>query len=155
MYGKELGEMAWMDLSVPDATNVSKFYQAVLGWEIDPVKMTQGDEAYEDFVMTSVKPESVKCSTNHDSDDIESKEAEALTNRLMTGICHARGDNEDMPAMWLPYFLVKNIDESIMKVTENGGSLFTKIKNVGADRYVVLKDPAGAMAAIYQKNEKS
>jgi predicted enzyme related to lactoylglutathione lyase len=142
MYSKQLGEMAWMDLSVLNAKAVSEFYQAVLGWEVEPVNMTDNNESYQDFVMTSV-------STTTKDEKTENSDSSPST--LMTGICHARGDNQDMPAVWLPYFLVNDLDESILKVTNNGGALETKIKNIGADRYVVIKDPAGAMVAIYQK----
>ena len=142
MYSKQLGEMAWMDLSVVNARAVSQFYQAVLGWEIEPVNMTENDESYQDFVMTSVSTTPM---------EVTDEDSASSASNLMTGICHARGDNQDMPAVWLPYFLVKNIDESILKVTNNGGTLETKIKNIGSDRYTVIKDPAGAMVAIYQK----
>ncbi len=145
MYGKELGEMAWMDLSVPNAEKVSDFYQSVLGWTSEPVAMGSSDDTYNDFVMASPQK----------SNDAVDSEAEKITSPdFMTGICHAKGDNKDMPALWLPYFLVNNLDESILKVLENGGTLETKIKKVGQDCYVVIKDPAGAMAAIYQKNSE-
>lgn len=142
MYSKKLGEMAWMDLTVVNAKVVSQFYQAVLGWDIEPVNMTENDESYQDFVMTSVN-------TTVEDEQLESPDSSPSS--LMTGICHARGDNQDMPAVWLPYFLVKDLDESILKVTNNGGALETKIKKIGSDRFVVIKDPAGAMVAIYQK----
>lgn len=169
MYGEKLGEMAWMDLSVANAEVVSHFYQSVLGWHSEPVSMTLGDEKYHDFVMTSATEPNVfsqasrvsEENTNRGSDEgsnqgteenIPSPSATASTPKsLVTGICHARGENQDMPAVWLPYFLVKDLDESADKVVGNGGSLVTKVKNVGADRYLVIKDPAGAMAAIYQK----
>jgi predicted enzyme related to lactoylglutathione lyase len=141
MYSKKLGEMAWMDLTVVNAKAVSQFYQTVLGWDIEPVNMTENDESYQDFSMTSVNT----------TKDAEVEGSDPSPSSLMTGICHARGDNQDMPAVWLPYFLVKDLDESILKVTNNGGALATKIKNLGTDRYVVIKDPAGAMVAIYQK----
>ncbi|PKI16837.1 VOC family protein [Colwellia sp. 12G3] len=146
MYGNKLGEMAWMDLSVPDAKAISDFYQVVLGWRCEPVEMTLDNDTYSDFVMTS--PTALVL------DETDKEKPASAIQSLVTGICHAKGENQDMPAVWLPYFLVKNLDESILKVKDNGGTLATKIKNIGADRYVVIKDPAGAMAAIYQKVEK-
>jgi predicted enzyme related to lactoylglutathione lyase len=70
---------------------------------------------------------------------------------FVTGICHAKGANKDIPAVWLPYFLVANIDEAIVKVNSLKGSLLTEVKSMGADRYIVIKDPAGASCALYQK----
>jgi len=33
MYGNNIGDLAWMDLSVPNAEQVKDFYQKVLGWQ--------------------------------------------------------------------------------------------------------------------------
>lgn len=158
MYGEGLGEMAWMDLSVDDAETVSRFYQKVLGWNRESISMTVENKKYNDFVMTSSKestglePSSSSIDVcSNDSSVVEAPTSSVNPQSLMTGICHARGENLDMPAVWLPYFLVGNLDEAVISISENGGSLATKIKNIGADRYVVFKDPAGAMAAIYQK----
>lgn len=156
MYGEGIGEIAWMDLSVNDAEAVSQFYQRVLGWSREPVAMTMGNEKYSDFVMTSVvNLQGATKASNSKVDENPHGTSPVNPHSLMTGICHAKGENKDMPAVWLPYFLVKNLDESVIKIAENGGSLATKIKNVGDDRYIVFKDPAGALAAIYQKSENS
>jgi uncharacterized protein len=119
-----VGEMAWIDLSVPNAGEIKKFYQSVIGWECEAVSM--GD--YDDYSMNS--PE---------------------TGEPITGICHAKGVNLDLPATWLPYFLVADIEHSVAQVTAQGGELLTPIKPMGDDKYVVLKDPAGAICALYQK----
>ena len=57
----------------------------------------------------------------------------------------------DMPPAWLPYFLVEDIANSIANVTELGGELLTEVKEAGKDKYVVVKDPAGAVCSLYQK----
>jgi predicted enzyme related to lactoylglutathione lyase len=56
-----------------------------------------------------------------------------------------------MLVVWLLYFQVEELDEAMLKVTNNGAAITTKIKNIVADRYVVIKDNAGAMVVIYQK----
>jgi len=142
MYGNNIGDMAWMDLSVPNASAVKDFYQNILGWQSDAMKMSDNGQSYEDYVMKSVEP--VK---NADSNESSSKESA----QFVTGICHAKGANADMPATWLPYFLVKDIDVAVEQVQAQGGALITAIKNIGDDRYVVIKDPAGATCALYQK----
>ena len=120
----KIGEMAWIDLTVDNAEEVKGFYQSVVGWKVDDVSM--GD--YEDYSMNS-----------------------PTDNQPIAGVCHARGVNKDLPPAWLPYFLVENIDESVANVQSLGGSLLTEIKTMGSDRYAVIKDPAGAACAIYQK----
>ncbi|MEW6991327.1 VOC family protein [Colwelliaceae bacterium 6441] len=122
---KKIGEMAWLDLSVENAEEIKDFYQEVIGWQSEPVSM--GD--YSDYTMISSEAKSP-----------------------VGGVCHAKGENADLPPSWLPYFLVANIDESVTLVIEKGGKLVSQIKTVGDDKFAVIKDPAGAVCAIYQKS---
>ncbi|MCV2885163.1 VOC family protein [Aestuariibacter sp. AA17] len=118
------GEMGWLDLTVDDATTLKSFYQNVLNWHATPVKM--GD--YADYSM----------SVDRESDPV-------------SGICYKRGENADMPSVWMPYFIVEDLDAAIDKVTQQGGEIVSKIKGFGSSRYVVIKDPAGAVCSIYQQ----
>jgi predicted enzyme related to lactoylglutathione lyase len=120
----KIGEMAWLDLSVGNAPQVKDFYQNVIGWQVEEVSM--GD--YSDFSMNN--PES---------------------GEPVTGICHAKGVNADLPPAWLPYFLVENLTHSLSQVTTMGGQAITEVKSMGKDKYAVVKDPAGAVCALYQK----
>jgi predicted enzyme related to lactoylglutathione lyase len=97
----KIGEMAWLDLTVDNATEVKNFYQRVIGWQVENVAM--GD--YNDYVMKS--PDS---------------------GEAVSGICHAKVVNASMPATWLPYFLVKDINDAVANVIELGGELLTEIK---------------------------
>jgi predicted enzyme related to lactoylglutathione lyase len=81
----QVGEIVWMDLTVENASEVQHFYQQVVGWKVENVSM--GD--YNDFSMNT--PED---------------------NTAVTGVCHAKGPNVDMPAAWMPYFLVADVDAS-------------------------------------------
>ncbi|MCW8832809.1 MAG: VOC family protein [Colwellia sp.] len=137
MYGNQIGDMAWMDLSVPDAEQVKRFYQKVLGWQSESVSMSDDGESYEDFAMSSQE---------------EAPSSETSSDRFVTGVCHSKGANADMPSVWLPYFLVADIDVAVATVKAEGGELTTKIKSMGDDRYVVVKDPSGAQCALYQKS---
>ncbi|WP_206484366.1 VOC family protein [Thalassotalea sp. G2M2-11] len=119
----KIGDMAWLDLTVANAEEVKNFYQDVIGWQSEAVSM--GD--YQDFTMLT-----------------EDKQA-------VSGICHAKGSNADLPPMWLPYFLVADIEQSVAQVKALGGKLLTPINTMGNDKYVVINDPAGAACALYQK----
>lgn len=123
MMENKIGHMAWLDLSVGNADQVKSFYQEVIGWQSSEVSM--GD--YNDYAMLTDEGEAV------------------------AGICHAKGCNIDIPPAWLPYFLVENIEQAAQAVQDKGGSMVTKIKSMGDDKYAVIKDPAGAVCAIYQK----
>lgn len=151
MYGKGLSEMVWMDLSVNNATQIKDFYQKVLNWQSEPISMEDNGDIYTDFVMSSPLTNKKESQAKTIDESSNPQDNTTETASFVTGICHAKGDNADMPSAWLPYFLVDNIELAVDKVEQNGGSLVTKIKMMGTDSYVVIKDPAGALSALYQK----
>ncbi len=117
-----LGQISWADLTVDDAQGVRDFYQQVAGWTNSPVDMG----GYEDFCMNAANGETV------------------------AGICHAQGENADLPPVWLVYINVQDIEHSIAKCKSLGGKLLSGPRDVGAGVSAVIQDPAGAIVALYQ-----
>ena len=118
------GELVWTDLTVPDAGQVRDFYQSVVGWDPSPVAM----DGYDDFAMNLPG-----------------------TGHTVAGICHARGANSGLPAVWLPYFHVADLDASLATCAARGGKAVSRIRaQPGSGRYAVVQDPAGAMAALFE-----
>ena len=118
------GRVAWTDITVPDAEMLRDFYMAVVGWSPSVVDM--GD--YDDFAMVP-----------------------AGADQPVAGICHKRGPNEDLPPQWLIYITVSDLDASIAQCKERGGAVLVGPQSMGgAARYCVIRDPAGAVAALYQ-----
>jgi predicted enzyme related to lactoylglutathione lyase len=66
------------------------------------------------------------------------------------GICHARGANASLPPAWLIYITVDDLDHSMAECTRLGGSIVAAPRGYGGGRYCVIKDPAGAVCALYQ-----
>lgn len=122
----KVGTAGWMDLTVPDAPRVRAFYEKVVGWTSVPIDMG----GYEDHCMMPPG----------------AKEGDMPTG----GVCHARGTNADLPPVWIVYFIVEDLDASVREVEANGGALIRPVKSMGAARYAVIKDPAGAVCALYQ-----
>ena len=77
-----VGKILWQDLTVPNAEEIRKFYQKIIGWDCLPEDM----DGYNDFHM--VLPS---------------------TGNSVAGICHARGVNADVPPVWLVYINVENV----------------------------------------------
>lgn len=118
------GTLAWTDLTVPDAEGVRDFYAGVVGWVPSPVSMGE----YNDFNM--VPPG---------------------TDQPAAGICHARGTNTDLPATWMVYFVVADLEVSLEGVEGGGGEILVGPKSMGpGSAYAVIRDPAGAVCALYQ-----
>jgi uncharacterized protein len=116
------GLVGWVDLTVDDAPAVRDFYRAVIGWEYREVDM----DGYADYSMTTMEGQDV------------------------TGICHARGHNAGLPAQWLVYFTVADLDLAITEVAARGGALLRAPFDMDAGRYAVIRDPAGAVCALFQ-----
>jgi predicted enzyme related to lactoylglutathione lyase len=115
--------MVWIDLTVSNADEVRDFYADVVGWKPSEVDMG----GYSDYSMNT--PES---------------------GTTITGVCHAAGINADMPPAWMPYFTVADLDGSIARCTDRGGEVVVAPRSLGEGRFCVVKDPAGAVAALYE-----
>lgn len=119
-----VGTIAWTDLTVEDADGVRGFYEKVVGWSSGGVDMG----GYEDFNMVAPG-----------------------TGDPVAGVCHARGSNADMPAAWMVYVIVADLDESMARCRELGGAIVVDAKDVGSmGRYCVIRDPAGAVMALFE-----
>lgn len=116
------GTIGWIDLTVENAEEVRDFYEAVVGWKSNPV--SQGD--YDDY---SVGP--------HDADTV-------------AGVCHHRGANEGIPAQWLIYIVVEDLDASLRECESRGGALVYGPRAIGESQVAVIQDPGGAVCALYQ-----
>jgi predicted enzyme related to lactoylglutathione lyase len=120
----ETGFISWTDLTVDDAEEISSFYSEVVGWESAPVDMG----GYSDFSMNA-----------------------PASGKTVAGICHARGTNADLPPQWLVYINVEDLDESVVRCAELGGEVIVGPKGQGSHgRYCVIRDPAGAVAALFE-----
>lgn len=117
------GTVGWFDLTVEDAESIRDFYKEVVGWSSSPLSM--GD--YDDFVMAT--PDGTPVS----------------------GVCHARASNAGLPAQWLLYVNVDDIEASRSACERRGGRLVTPVKHMkGQGSYCVIADPAGAVMALFE-----
>ena len=121
-----IGSIGWIDLTVDNAETVKDFYSTVTGWESSPVSMN----GYDDFSFAP--PDS---------------------GEPVAGICHARGSNADLPATWIIYITVADVDASARTCEALGGRVVVEPKNMGEmGRYCLIEDPAGAVAALFAYN---
>lgn len=120
--GRKTGHPVWFDLTVPDAEPIRDFYSGVLAWRPEPVEMG----GYSDFSM--IAPDGTG----------------------VAGVCHARGTNADLPAAWMVYFLVDDLQASLQTVVARGGEVLKDPSTAGPGRYAVIRDPAGAVCALYE-----
>ena len=120
----KVGTIGWQDLTVENADEIRDFYRSVVGWTHEPVGMGE----YDDYNM--VPPQG--------GDGV-------------AGICHKRGTNADLPAQWMLYFIVEDVEKSVAACTTGGGEIISGPRPMAAGRFCVIRDPAGAVCALYQE----
>jgi predicted enzyme related to lactoylglutathione lyase len=116
------GAITWTDLTVPNAEGVRDFYAAVVGWKPEEVPMA----GYNDFAMKTP------------------------AGTMVAGICHARGQNEALPPAWLVYIAVDDMIESLKAVVRGDGEILDGPREMGGGVFACIKDPAGAVCALWQ-----
>lgn len=122
--GIEPGSIVWMDLTVEEAPRLADFYSAVTGWEPEGVPVAD----YNDFNMT------------------------LPSGAPAAGICHAKGLNAGLPPQWLIYIVVADLDRSMQECWAAGGRVIIGPKDMGpGERFCVIRDPAGAVAALLER----
>jgi predicted enzyme related to lactoylglutathione lyase len=119
----QVGTIMWRDLTVADAEALRDFYSQIVGWEASAVQM--GD--YADYTM-----------------------APPGATQPVAGICHARGENADLPPQWLIYIVVANVEESADNCTRLGGQIVAGPRALMGGRFCVIRDPAGAFCGLYE-----
>jgi predicted enzyme related to lactoylglutathione lyase len=120
-----VGSISWFDLTVADATSVRDFYKAVVGWTTSDVAMGE----YADYCMHPL--------------------AEGAG--PVAGVCHARGENADLPPVWMLYITVADLDASVAECASRGGTVVRPPKSIGSyGRMAVIRDPAGAVCALFE-----
>ena len=121
--GAGFGRIGWIDITVDDAEGLRDFYARVTGWQ--PGDVSMGD--YNDFTMHPT-----------------------AGGDPVSGICHARGGNADLPPQWLIYITVADIEASAAACREGGGKVIVGPKPLAGGEFCVIEDPAGAVAALFQ-----
>jgi predicted enzyme related to lactoylglutathione lyase len=118
------GSIPHIDLTVNDAEGVREFYNKLVGWEATPHNMGE----YDDYEMVR-----------------------GGTDQPVAGVCQARGVNKDVPAVWMIYIVVENIEATVMKCQELGGKVLIPPRPETGHTTAFLQDPAGAVFAVYQQ----
>ena len=116
------GALCWTELSSRDPEGAAAFYGALFGWEANETETPGGP-----YTLFSL-----------DGADVG-------------GMVHMNEEWGEMPAAWMPYFGIADLDAALHTVTEHGGTVATEvIEAKGVGRFAVVQDPQGAYCSIIQ-----
>lgn len=74
-----------------------------------------------------------------------------LGEEAVAGLWKLPDDMKDIPAHWLPYFMIENIDDSLDKTKSGGGEIpMDKKFAEGVGHFAVCRDPQGAVFGLLQ-----
>ncbi|MEM1126512.1 MAG: VOC family protein [Bacteroidota bacterium] len=126
-HSARVGRIAWLDLTVTNASAARDFYRDVVGWSVEQVEMEDASGPYTDYTML-------------DADG-----------RPAAGLCHARGVNRGLPPVWLIHLAVGDLAESLRRVGEEGGQVVKASQDAeGTLVRAVVQDPVGVYLALVQ-----
>jgi len=116
----KIGRIEWLDLTVGDAPRIRDFYADVVGWKAADVDMGN----YADYCMN------------------------LPTGDTIAGVCHARGENANLPPQWLVYVRVESVAASSEACIKKGGKVLDGPRRMGGSDFCVIEDPVGAVMAL-------
>jgi predicted enzyme related to lactoylglutathione lyase len=112
--------ISWVDLSTPDVEGARRFYGALLGWELTTRHTDMGD-----YTVASTG------------------------DRDVAGMMAQAPEMEGAPAGWSVFVVVDDIDATLARVAEAGGTVRqTPFEIPGGARVAVVADCSGAMLAL-------
>ena len=113
------GALSWNELASPDVPASSKFYADLFEWRVEP---------------------------------LEGMGMEYSTIKTAAGTNNG-GIRPAMPAgtppHWLVYLGIDDIESGLSKAAELGGAALSEVIDMGTGRFAAVKDPQGAVFALY------
>jgi uncharacterized protein len=113
------GALSWNELGSPDVDASAKFYGDLFGWTTTPI-----EGADPPYVVVST-------SDGHSNGGIRPP--------MPPGT----------PPFWLVYFVTDDLDATLAKVTELGGTVLLGATEIEGAKIAVAQDPQGAVFALY------
>lgn len=116
------GALCWTELSSRDPEGAAAFYGALFGWEACETETPGGP-----YTIFSL-----------DGTDVG-------------GVVHMNEEWGDMPAAWMPYFGIADLDAAMARIPQLGGDVAVgPLEAKGVGRFAVVQDPQGAYCSIIQ-----
>jgi uncharacterized protein len=121
----EPGSLCWNELAARDIDAAKRFYEAVFGWDAET-------NAYGDTSYTEWK----------------------LDGRSVGGMIQMNEQwPAEIPAHWMVYFAVDDIDATVARASELGGKVAVEPTDTPVGRFAVLNDPHGAVFSVIRLSQ--
>lgn len=118
------GSIVWHELMTTDVNGAKRFYSRLFGWDANDTEMMPG------FKYTMLK---------HASKDFG-------------GLMAITPEWGDVKPHWMHYVAVADVDDAAAQAESLGGQVSVPPHDIPVGRFAILKDPAGAVFAVYKSN---
>lgn len=118
----DLGCLTWNDLSTTDPEAAQAFYSGLFGWDFE--KMSPDYDYW--VIQNGDRP----------GGGVRRQEEQEVA--------------DGTPPNWMPYFHVESLDGSIDEIEELGGGCIVPPRQLPAGRISVVRDPQGAVFALWE-----
>jgi len=119
---RETGTVDWVELETRDVPAAKRFYNAVFGWGENSSPMGPGQPDYTEWKLGD----------------------ESLGGAMDISATAP----PEMPANWLVYFRVENVDHTAAQIKETGGQVIVEPTAFPGGRFVVATDPHRACFGV-------
>ena len=119
-YTGDVNEWAWLDLWTDDVARATKFYQAVVGYEVYPVQL-----------------------------DTLRNGAHLVSGSYARAGVMQKSDPRATP-VWLPYVRVADVQGAVEEARAAGGKVLREPVSLGRAIVAVIADPTGAPVGVVQ-----
>ena len=121
------GFFGWGELQGAGVDKALPFYQKVFGWSTKQTPMGEGQPPYNEFQL----------------------DGQNILGGMDTGAMGSK-----MPAYWLVYFSVDDVDKSFKTATAAGGKEMMAPSDFPGGRFAILSDPQGAVFGLLKTNPR-
>ena len=127
MIRPKTGEVSWNELITTDTKAAASFYGTLFGWEASPFSPEGAPAGGPPYTLFKIDPNSM-----------------GVGGMMQT-------QHPQMPAQWIPYVVVDNLDASLAKAARLGAKTCLPATSLGEiGRIAVIQDPQGATVGLHE-----
>jgi predicted enzyme related to lactoylglutathione lyase len=127
MIKPKVGEVSWNELVTTDTKAAAGFYGKLFGWQATPFTPQGAPAGGPPYNLFKLDPDTM-----------------GVGGMMQT-------PDPKMPAQWLPYVVVDNVDSALAKAVKLGGKACMPVTSIGdMGRIAVIQDPQGATIGLHE-----
>jgi predicted enzyme related to lactoylglutathione lyase len=127
MTKPKTGDISWNELVTTDTRAAGNFYGKLFGWQAEPYVPKGAPAGGPPYTLFKLDPNSM-----------------GVGGMMQT-------QHPEMPAQWLPYVAVDNVDATLAKAVKLGAKTCVPVMSIGeVGRIAVIQDPQGATIGLHE-----